>query len=137
MEATIKSKETHSIIIVPLNAESIPGKRDFMIWQQQPGDIDTFRMPMSAKVDDSVIFWWAQCGIVATGNVVGRVFKKEDLKDRNDGQAVAHVRFKKIFFDSPIRTHALAAAVRPVPYYIDEKLLAGTGLDNDQSEGVI
>jgi len=122
---------------VPLNAESIPGKRDFMIWQQQPGDIDTFRMPVAAKLNDPVIFWWAQCGIVATGNVVGRVFKKEDPEDRNDGQAVAYVRFKKIFFDSPIRTHALAAAVRPVPYYIDENLLAGTGLDNDQSEGVI
>lgn len=112
-------------ILIPLNDQHISGKRDFHIWDMEEADIDTFRVPQSARLDAPVAFWWAGVGIVATGTVISPVFQQGDVEDRNFNRDVAAIRFKRIFWRTPIYTSELAKAVRPVPCYIDKKTLAG------------
>lgn len=110
-------------ILIPLNGEHIDGKRDFCIWDMQETDFDTFRVPQSARMDAQVAFWWAGVGIVATGTVIGPVFRQGDRKDRNFDCDVAAIRFDRIFWNNPVYRGELAAAVQQVPCYIEKKLL--------------
>lgn len=112
-------------ILIPLNDQHINGKRDFHIWDMEEADIDTFRVPKSARTDAPVAFWWAGVGIVATGTVISPVFQQGDIEDRNFNRDVAAIRFKRIFWRTPIYTSELAKAVRPVPCYISKELLSG------------
>lgn len=116
---------TDAAILIPINDEHIDGKRDFHIWQQEEEGIETFRVPKFAPTDAPVAFWWAGVGIVATGTVTGEVFRQGDKNDRNFNRDVANIRFHRVFCSTPIYKRELAAVVRPVPCYVDKKLLSG------------
>lgn len=114
-----------SIILVPINDEHVKGKKNFHIWQQEEEGVETFRVPNSAEIDACVAFWLAGVGIVAMGTVISPVFQQGDVEDRNFNRDVAAIRFKRIFWRTPIYTSELAKAVRPVPCYISKELLSG------------